>query len=45
MNERKIRKRFTLKRWLDIKAAHEKYLARQERGMKKIRKKANEANA
>jgi len=45
MNERKIRKRFTLKRWLDIKTAHEKYLARQERGMKKIRKKANEANA
>ena len=44
-NERKIRKRFSLKRWLTIKVSHEKYLARQERGMEKLRKKATETNA
>jgi len=45
INERKVRRRLTLKRWLDLKASHEKYLARQERGMKRLRKKANETNA
>ena len=43
--ERKVRKRFSLNRWLNIKVSHEKYLARQERGMNKLRKKANETNA
>jgi hypothetical protein len=44
-NERKVRKRFSLKRWLAIKVSHEKYLARQKRGLKKLRKKANETNS
>jgi len=44
-NERKVRKRFSLKRWLEIKADHERYLARLERAKKKLRKKADEANS
>jgi hypothetical protein len=41
----RVRKRLSLKRWLDMKVRHEKRQARYERAVKKIRKKANEANA
>jgi len=41
----RVRKRLPLKRWLDMKARHERRQARYERAVKKIRKKANETNA
>ena len=44
-NERIIRKRFLLKVWLALKESHERYEAKQERGIKKLRTKANETNA
>lgn len=43
--ENKIRKRFPLKRWLEMKASHEKYVKRNERAMKKLQEKANETNS
>ena len=43
--EGRVRKRFSLKRWFQMKASHEKYLARQQRARNKLRKRANEANS
>ena len=43
-SERRIRKRFLLKVWLALKESHERYEAKQERGIKKLRAKANETN-
>jgi putative component of toxin-antitoxin plasmid stabilization module len=42
--EGKVRKRFSLKAWLGIKESHKKYVARQERALEKLRKKAHETN-
>ena len=43
--EGRVRKRFSLKRWFQMKASHEKYLARQQRARNKLRKRANETNS
>ena len=43
--EGRVRKRFSLKRWFQMKSSHEKYLARQQRARNKLRKRANEANS
>jgi len=40
----KIRKKFTMKQWLAIKASHERFMAKHEQALKKIRKKAYETN-
>ena len=40
-----IRKRFSLKRWLDLKDSNERYKARQERAIKKLREVTNETNS
>jgi len=41
----RVRKRLPLKRWLGMKASHEKKLVRHERSINKLRKKANETNS
>ena len=40
----RVRKKFPMKQWLDMKASHERFVARHERKLKKLRKKANETN-